>query len=559
MIGVILSIGIWLFGRRYYTYIWLALIAIWLYTIITGMRPPIIRGAIMGSMFLIAEFLGRQRNASTALALAAAVMVGIKPQILWDASFQLSFLAMSGLVILFPYFQSYGKKGLHIDMRSEGILASWYNIAIDSLAVTLAAILATMPVIAYYFGLVSMVGIPATFFALPALPGIIITAAMVSIAGLFTPFLAQILGWITWLFISYLILVVQIFDALPYSFAEPGNIQLWQVWCYYSLLSAATMAFIYRTRLSNFISWTALKLRRAIDQASESSIRLPRKWIIPPLLITAILVWTAVLNMPDGKLHVSVLDVGQGDAILIQTPNSQNILIDGGPSPLAINLELSKKLPFWDRSIDLIVLTQPQADHITGLIETVQRYNVKQIIAPGVTSDSVTYNHWLKLVNDKEIEYKTAHAAQELALGNGIKIEVLHPPPTLLQGTSDDIDNNGLVLRLTWSDISFLFTGDINKEAELHLISHRANLKSTVLKVAHHGSKTSTSSQFLAVVDPKAAVISAGEDNRFGHPHPEIVSKLKERTGITNLFITCESSTVEFITDGDRLWVKTDR
>jgi len=352
---------------------------------------------------------------------------------------------------------------------------------------------------------------------------------------------------------------VRIFDALPYSFIEPGDTQLWQVWCYYGLLFAIVMAFIYRTRVTNFISMATLKLRWAIDRASESFSRLPTRWLIPPFLIAVVLVWTAFLNMPDGKLHVSVLDIGQGDAILIQTQNNQNILIDGGPSPQAINLELGKKLPFWDRTIDLIFLTQPQADHITGLIELLQRYKIKQIITSGVASNSVSYNHWLELVNDKQIKYETAHAGQEIVLGNDIKIEVLHPPPTLLKDTSDDIDNNGLVLRLVCSDINFLFTADINKEAELYLISHRADLKSTVLKVAHHGSSTSTSSQFLAVVDPEAAVISAGEDNRFGHPNPEVVSRLKDRIGITNMFVTCENGTVEFITDGDHLWVKTDR
>jgi len=382
---------------------------------------------------------------------------------------------------------------------------------------------------------------------------------MVGIAGLFAPLLAQVLGWISWLFISYLILVVRIFDALPYSFIKFGNIQPWQVWCYYGLLSAAMTAFIYRARVTDFVSRTTSKLSRTIERTAESFSGLPKKWIISPLLIAAILVWIAVLNMPDGKLHVSILNVGQGDAILIQTPNKQNILIDGGPSPQSINLELGKKLPFWDRTIDLIFLTQPQADHITGLIETIQRYKVKQVITSGVTSDSVTYNHWLESVNDKGIKCETAHAGQEIILGNDIKIEVLHPPSVLLESTSNDIDNNGLVLRLDWSDITFLFTADINEEAELYLISNRADLKSTVLKVAHHGSSTSTSSQFLAVVDPEAAVISAGEDNRFGHPDPETVSKLKDRTGTSNLFVTCENGTVEFITDGYRLWVKTDK
>ena len=269
------------------------------------------------------------------------------------------------------------------------------------------------------------------------------------------------------------------------------------------------------------------------------------------------MVWIAILNMPDDKLHVSILDVGQGDAILIQTPNHQNILIDGGPSPQAINIELGKKLAFWDRTIDLVVLTQPQADHVSGLIEVLRKYKVKHIIEPGITSSSLTYQQWRTEVGNNGIKYETAEAGQEINLGNGIKIEVLHPSSLLLQGTSDDSDNNGIVLRLSWNEISFLFTADIRQESECFLVAHRANLKSTVLKVAHHGSRTSTAPGFLAVVNPEIAVISAGYNNQFGLPNTDVVDRLNEQLGADKVYLTSKQGTIEFITDGQRLWVKT--
>jgi competence protein ComEC len=243
-------------------------------------------------------------------------------------------------------------------------------------------------------------------------------------------------------------------------------------------------------------------------------------------------------------------------AMLIQTPNGQDILIDGGPDPQKINLELSEKLPFWDRTIDLVVCTQPQADHITGLVDVLQRYKVKQVLDPGVPCDSAIYQEWLKVVEDEGVEYNIARAGQEIDLGNGIKIEVLNPPESLWEGTSDDIDNNGVVLRLSWGQVSFLFTADIRKEGEFELIGQRANLKSTVLKVAHHGSKTSTASQFLAAVDPEVAVISVGEDNPFGHPSPEVVERLIDRLGEDNIYRTDADGTIEFITDGEKLWMR---
>jgi len=285
----------------------------------------------------------------------------------------------------------------------------------------------------------------------------------------------------------------------------------------------------------------------------------PKKWLVPALLLIAILVWLVVLTMPDDRLHVTFLDVGQGDAILIQTPNHQNILIDGGPDPQKINLELSKKLSFWDRTIDLVISTQPQADHVTGLVEVLQRYKVKQVLESGVPYDSYIYQEWLNVIKDKQIKREIASAGQEIDLGNGTKLEVLNPPAKLFQGTSHDVDNNGVVLRLNWGRVSFLFTADIRDEAEFELVSQRANLKSTVLKVAHHGSKTSTSSQFLAAVDPEIAVISVGANNTFGHPDSEMIERLINRLGEENVYRTDGNGTIEFITDGERLWVRTQR
>jgi competence protein ComEC len=283
------------------------------------------------------------------------------------------------------------------------------------------------------------------------------------------------------------------------------------------------------------------------------------KWLIPPLLLAAILVWAAVLTTPDDNLHVSFLDVGQGDAILIQTPNHQNILIDGGSSSQVINLELGEKLPFWDRTIDLMISTQPQADHITGLVEVLQRYKVKQVLESGVSYNSCIYQEWLKLIEEKEIKHDVAKAGQEIDLGSGIKIEVLNPPEEFFKGTSADVDNNGVVLRLSWGEVSFLLTADIRWEGEFELIKQRANLRNTVLKAAHHGSKTSTTSQFLTVVDPQIAVISVGANNTFGHPSEDVVERLRERLGEDSIYLTPENGTIEFITDGEKLWVNAER
>ena len=138
-------------------------------------------------------------------------------------------------------------------------------------------------------------------------------------------------------------------------------------------------------------------------------------------------------------------------------------------------------------------------------------------------------------------------------------MEVLNPPIPLLTGTESDIDNNGVVLWISVEEVSFLLTADIQQEAEFELIARRARLNSTVLKVAHHGSSASTTPEFLAVVDPRVAVISVGKDNPYGHPGDEVIARLEENVGSENIYRTDENSTIEFITDGERLWVRTDR
>ena len=554
--GIFLSLGLWLFGRRRFFYIWLALGIVWLYALMTGLHAPVVRGAIMASLFLSAELLGRQRSAITALAFAAALMVAISPQVLWTASFQMSFLAMTGLILIFPKLQPLGRRAVRATLGENGKLAAGANFLSDGFSVSLAAILATWPLIAYYFGIVSFVGPLATLLALPALPGIIITGALTGGLGLIIPIAAQATGWLAWLFLSYLLLVVNAFAALPISALEAGTGNTLLVWIYYPALATALWLHSQRDKLAEVIPRATASLKTGMT--SKVNWHLPAKWVIPPLLIIAVLLSLTAAAMPDDKLHVSVLDVGQGDAILIQTPARQDILIDGGPDPQAVILELGRKMPFWDRTIDLVILTHPHADHVTGLIEVLKRYRVKQVLYPDLDYDSPTYQAWLKLIDSQDIKITIARTGQRINLGGGAVARVITPS---LSTSLDEygIDNQGVVLELAMAKINFLLTADIGYERELELISQRDISPCTVLKVAHHGSDTSTTAEFLATASPRLAVISMGTDNRFGHPSPEVIARLEALVGPERIFRTDEHGTVEFITDGKRLWVRVER
>jgi competence protein ComEC len=553
MAGILLGVGLWLFGRKHYLYVWLALGAIWFYTVITGMNPPVVRGAIMASLFLIAEALGRQRSAVAALTLAAAVMVGISPYILGDASFQLSFLAMAGLIFIFPVFRDFGRGIVSSRIGEEGFLVSLANLSVDTMSATLAAIIAVWPLIAYYFGLFSLVGPLATFLAIPALPVIIATGALTAVAGLVSLSVAQIIGWVSWPFLSYMILVVSGLGTPSVSSVKVDWINPAFIIGYYVVLAAAVLIHGKWQKLRSMVSGTAGLMKGNVRLSSGLARNI--RWVIVPLLVLAALVSITAATMPDDELRVSFLNVGEGDAILIQK-GSRQVLIDGGPSPQAISLELSRQMPFWDRTIDLVVLTHPHQDHLAGLVEVMQRYRVKQVLYPDLDYSSPSYDEGVRLIGEKGVKSTVARTGEQIDLGDGIVIEVLNPQSELITGSESDIDNNSVALLLKDGKVSFLLTADIMSETEQELLRERADLASTVLKVAHHGSDTSSTQEFLAVVNPQIAVISCGVDNRFGHPDDTVVTRLVEKVGEGNVYRTDTEGTINFWTDGERLWVK---
>ncbi len=284
------------------------------------------------------------------------------------------------------------------------------------------------------------------------------------------------------------------------------------------------------------------------------------KWVVIPLVVIAILVWVAAAVAPEsGKLSITILNVGQGDSILVTSPSGQHILIDGGPSPERVCLELGKALPYWDRTIDLVVLTHPHDDHVTGLVEVLRRYEVKRVLYPDLDYEAVVYDEWLELIDEKNIPCTSAQVGQAIDLGSGATLEVLNPPVQFLEGTESDIDNNGVVTRLEMGEVSFLLTADHFEDAERYILEQGMELESTVLKIGHHGSDTSTCPEFLAAVDPEVAVISVGADNPYGHPSDEVITRLTERLGEDRVYLTSESGTITFTTDGNRLWVETER
>jgi competence protein ComEC len=257
-------------------------------------------------------------------------------------------------------------------------------------------------------------------------------------------------------------------------------------------------------------------------------------FILGFLFLANFFAWIVVFDLKSHKfLEVNFFDVGQGDAIFIETPTRHQILIDGGPSPKIIE-KLAREIPFWDRSIDLIILTHPEKDHITGLLEVLKRYKVENILWTGIVRGIPEYREWLNLIEKEKANVKIAKAGQKIFCKNcQWEIEIFYPFESLEGEEFEDSNNTSIVSKLIFENSSFLFTGDIYKDVEESLTLTPFDLNSNVLKVAHHGSKTSSSQKFLEKVSPEIAVISVGE-NKYGHPNKEVLEIL-EKYGIKTL------------------------
>lgn len=231
--------------------------------------------------------------------------------------------------------------------------------------------------------------------------------------------------------------------------------------------------------------------------------------------------------MPDGKAHVHMLDIGQGDAIFIVGPSGEQVLIDGGPDGSVLTA-MATHVSFFDRHIDLLVLTHPDLDHVASFPTILRRYDVGAVLMTGVDSSTGAYREFLDLLKRKQIPVIIADPSKDINLGDDLMMDVLWPPP-MYAGveTPKNLNDTSVVFRLTFGRDSVLFTGDMEEMEERELLASGANVRAAVLKVGHHGSRTSTSTGLLLAVQPSLALISAGRDNSFGHPHDVIMRRLR--------------------------------
>jgi competence protein ComEC len=265
-------------------------------------------------------------------------------------------------------------------------------------------------------------------------------------------------------------------------------------------------------------------------------------------------IWYAVFYFGSLRyLRISFFDVGQGDAIFIESSSGHQILIDGGPNERVLS-KLGMAMPFWDRSIDLLILTHPDTDHLAGLVEVLKRYNVDNVVWTGVLHSSALYDEWTRLLKVKEIDTHIARAGMRVSLEDGVFFDVLSPFESFEGKSVKKINESSVIGILSHHNNSFLLTGDAGIYTARRLIWENAGsiFESDVLKVGHHGSKTSTSEEFAQAVSPEFAVIQAGKKNRYGHPKQEVLDRLSAVGA--RILRTDLDGDITFFSDGEKLW-----
>lgn len=254
-----------------------------------------------------------------------------------------------------------------------------------------------------------------------------------------------------------------------------------------------------------------------------------RKLVSPLLLLLSVVVLVtlgyALLQKPSDSIKLTFLDVGQGDAELVVTPKGQDILIDGGPNDSVVN-KLDKNIPFYSHKLDAVVLTHPHADHVAGLVAVANKYQINKVYMSGVTHTAPEYFAFLEALKQHNVAVQIVKSGDSLDFGDGIRLDFLYPLTSLENQTAENLNLTSVVTRLSWGKSSALFMGDLESEGQDKLLASGQNVRSSILKVSHHGSKDSVNAKFLAAVAPKYAVIEVGKDNKFGHPSQDMLNLL---------------------------------
>jgi len=509
------------------------LIPLWFYVALAQYPVSALRAGFMASLFLVSLTIWRRLDLLSALALAAFLILAISPLSLFGASFQLSFMAVLFLILFFPRWQKLCQKvpqKVPDSLWGRGPKGVWLfllKLLVDSLAISIITLAALWPILLFHFHEVSIVGLIANAVVIPLVNFLVMPLSFLSVvvlplwsvAGFFSDITLKVVDW---------------FGSHSGWGIFNGAISFWQLVFYYG----AIFLFLIPKEF-----W-ATKWKLAVS-----------------LPLMALVFWGG--KMPaDGNLKVTFVDVGQGDCAVIQFPNGKAWVVDGGGIK-GSDWDIGRFIvaPFlWENGIhkvDTLFLSHPHHDHYKGLGFIVEKFGPKILFTNGDNapeSEDLEWKEFLSKVEQGKVAIQKVTSALIPIEEAGVRLEFLTPGS---EGTIPhfNTNDNSIVMRLTFKEVSFLLPGDLMEAGEMLLLESKPNLRSSVLKLGHHGSETSTTEKFLSAVDPKYAVISVGAYNSYGMPDQSVIDRLQQK-GIS-VYRTDTQGAITFTTDGHKLETRT--
>lgn len=480
----------------------ITIINLLIFIIITGASYSVVRACIMAIVVIGAKICYRKENFFTSICISLIIILIQTPFAINDIGLKLSFMGTAGIVIFNKSITNF-----FIKLKIKQKIA-------EALSVTFSAQLMIMPITILNFNTISLTFFISNILASPLL-GIIIIFGFISIfiSSILNP-ISKILFLILHIFLELLILVSKVTEKIPGSSILVKTPNILFAIVYYILILFFNYFFVIKQNPTRRFHKKIMKI------ITIKNIKNGFKVIAVVFLIMLLL--TRIVRIINPTLKIYFIDVGQGDSTLIVTPKNKKILIDGGEGKTNVLFQylLDRRI----NKIDYIIISHFDSDHCNGLIEIIEKMRVENIVMSKQSKESEEYKKILEIIKQKNIKVSSVKAEDKIIIEKNLYTKILNPAEKF---EFQDLNNNAIVAKLVYKNFSMLFTGDIEKAEENLAKKYKNELKSTILKVAHHGSKTSTSEEFLKYVEPQIALIGVGENNKFGHPNQITIEKLK--------------------------------
>ncbi|HDD55199.1 MAG TPA: ComEC/Rec2 family competence protein, partial [Chloroflexi bacterium] len=498
-----------------------AVLGISIYTLLVGADPAVVRAAVMGGLSIFAGQIGRRQHGLNAAALASLIMILFNPRLPWDISFQLSLSATLGLILyadpLADWFLGLisGFLPLEAAQKLTRPVSEYFLF-------TLAAQLTTLPVMIYHFHSFSLSTFLANPAILPVQPPIMIVGGLGLILGLIWLPLGRVTAPLVYPFVLYTIRVVEWFSRLPIRPGAVGEISPGWIFGFYGLLGVFT-----------FGRELLILLRNVLRPAAVGSA----------LAILTVILWRGFFSAPDGLVHLTLLDVGTGSAILLESPTGQRVLINGGPSTKQLSDHLGRRLPPFQRELDLLLIASPALNDLDALGGILPRFNPQQVIWLGADDLCWEAENLRSLMQENQIPVVYGKAGQTLLLSDGLRVKILA------------VNARGGTLLIQYGDFQALFPFGIRAEDRQDWGQGRELGEINVYYLADNGYQSSNPSVWIENLRPELLLLSVGVTDNRGLPD----RGLMDRLGGYSLLRTDENGSISLLTDGKKLWIRVDR